>query len=359
MNRRERRAAGQKPQTPRPGSGLYAAAALHATGLAHLRAGRRLDAQACCQQALAIDPLHADTLHLMGLLSLEAGQADHALEWISRAVKQAPKPQYLASLAVALHRLNRLDEALAANQKAHALNPNNAATCNNIGATLQLLGRDQEALPWFDRAHALRPDHVIGVINKASSLQQLHRFDEAIATYHQAKAIDPVNPEPDWNLSLISLLRGDFEAGWAGREARWRRASTVVYPGFSKPRWFGEENIAGKTILICADEGLGDTIQFARYVPMVAQRGARVILVVEPPVYPLLQGLPGIAQCLPKAAGVQNPPRYHSIRSFVFASVAGAAGASLAATPRRSHRRQRKITDRTGVVWQSDPPQRS
>jgi tetratricopeptide (TPR) repeat protein len=308
MNRRERRAAGQKPQTLSRGSGVDTPAVLHATGMAHLRAGRRLDAQTCCQKALAIDPSHADTLHLMGLLSLEAGQADHAGEWISRAIEQYPKPEYLASLAVALHRLNRLDEALATSQKAYALNPNNAATCNNIGATLQLLGRDREALKWFDRAHALRPDHVVGVINKASSLQQLHRFDEAIAAYRQAKVIDPANPEPDWNLALINLLRGDFEAGWAGREARWRRRiNPGLYPKFSEPRWFGDGNIDGKTILICADEGLGDTIQFARYVPMIAQRGARVILVVEPPAYPLLRGLPGIAQCLPKAAGTQVP----------------------------------------------------
>jgi tetratricopeptide (TPR) repeat protein/ADP-heptose:LPS heptosyltransferase len=244
----------------------------------------------------------------MGLLSLEASQADHAFEWISRAIDQAPKPEYLASLGVVLHRLNRLEEALAVSKRAHALNPGNAATCNNIGAVLQLLCRDQEALQWFDRAHALRPDHVIGEINKASSLQQLHRFDEAIATYHRAKAIDPANPEPDWNLALISLLRGDFEAGWAGREARWRRKiNPGLYQKFSEPRWFGDGNIAGKTILICADEGLGDTIQFARYVPMVAQRGARVILVVEPPVYPLLQGMPGIAQCLPKTAGTPVP----------------------------------------------------
>src|ERR1700744_3441957 len=100
------------------------------------------------------------------------------------------------------------------------------------------------------------------------------------------------------------MLTGDFERGWAGREARWRRANPGIYPKFSEPRWLGEPDIAGKTIVICADEGLGDTIQFARYVPMVVALGARVILVVEPPAQALLSGMPGIALCLRKGIDV-------------------------------------------------------
>ena len=79
------------------------------------------------------------------------------------------------------------------------------------------------------------------------------------------------------------MLLGDFEAGWAGREARWTIPDPAPYPKFSQPMWLGQESIQGKTILIHVDEGLGDTIQFVRYVPMVAARGARVILVVERP----------------------------------------------------------------------------
>ena len=144
-----------------------------------------------------------------------------------------------------------------------------------------MLGRDEDALQWFDRAAALRSDFIDALTNKAASLQQLHRFEEAAATYRQAKAIDPGDAETDWNLSLLQLLTGNFEEGWAGREARWnaRRAETsLTFPG---PKWRGEEDVAGKTILIYMDEGLGDAIQFARYVPEVAARGAHV-LIVEP-----------------------------------------------------------------------------
>lgn len=392
MNRRERQAS-RKPRTPDE---------LFDAGLRHLKAGRNLDAQTCCQQALGADSSHADSLHLQGLLSLVARQHDHAVEWIARAIQQKPKPEYLASLgtallqqgrtdealkafdkavqlkpddaglwmklgnaliglkradeallsfqhvlgldprrweaayrsgmllhelgrsdealpyfdqarelepgqpailearADALHRLGRYEAALVENMRAHALNPDNANTCNNIGAALQLLGKDEEALQWFDRAVKLRYDHVVALINKASSLQQLRRFDEAVATYHHVKVIDPASTEPDWNLSFLALLAGNFEAGWAGREVRWRRPSS--YPRIERPMWLGDEALEGKTILIVSDEGLGDAIQFARYIPMLAERGASVVVAVQEPLRVLMSELPGVAQCIAVSA---------------------------------------------------------
>jgi hypothetical protein len=213
--------------------------------------------------------------------------------------------------ALVLHSLKRYEEALADNKAAYKLNPGKADTSNNIGAALQFLCRDKEALPWFDRAIALQPGHVVAHTNKASSLQQLHRFDEAIALYDRVRTIDPGNAEPEWNTSLIQMVTGNFEAGWVGREARWRRANPGIYPKFLAPRWFGETGIAGKTIVVCADEGLGDTVQFARYVPDVAALGARVILVVDPPAQKLLSGMPGVWQCLRKDIDILPPFDLH------------------------------------------------
>jgi ADP-heptose:LPS heptosyltransferase len=93
---------------------------------------------------------------------------------------------------------------------------------------------------------------------------------------------------------------GNFESGWAGYEAR--RSFSVAYPKFTQPAWLGDEAIEGKTILIYADEGLGDSIQFARYLPMLAARGARIVLVVDGPAYALLSDLSGVSQCLAKPA---------------------------------------------------------
>ena len=412
MNRRERRSAGRKSQGTPSRAGAATPVALHEAGVRHMQAGQYLDAQLCCQQALAMDSGHAGTLHLMGMLSAHAGQHDGALEWFARAIRQDAQPHYLAGLgvslqslgqfeqaltafdkaiqlkpddtglwihlgnvladlerpaeallafqhvlkldprhwdaayrcgfllhrlgqhqeavasfdlsdrlrpdqpailemrAMALHSLKRFEEALADNRRAHALNPGNADTCNNIGAILQLLGRDDEALPWFDKALTLRPDYIVAFTNKASSLQQLHRFDEAFAVYRHMRAIDPACAQAEWDLSLLDMLHGHFEAGWAGREARWR-AHAVAYPKFPEPIWLGEQGIEGKTILICADEGLGDSIQFARYVPMLAARGARVVLVVDDAAYPLLSALPGVSQSFPKRLAIRHSSSRH------------------------------------------------
>jgi hypothetical protein len=111
------------------------------------------------------------------------------------------------------------------------------------------------------------------------------------------KTIDLDNVEADCRLAQYHLLTGNFEAGLAEFQARLKLPS-ATYPKFSQPMWLGEEAVEGKTILIHVDEGLGDTIQFARYLPMLAARGARVILVVDRPAHALLSGLAGVSQCL-------------------------------------------------------------
>jgi tetratricopeptide (TPR) repeat protein len=403
MNRRERRADARKSRGISSGPGANTPAALCEAGLRHLRAEQYLDAQLCCQQALAADPDHADTLHLMGLLSFHAVQYDLAAEWFSRAIRRDAKPQYLASLgttlqnqgrfeealqvfekavqlkpdaavlwkfrgnvlvnldrrdqavlslqhalklnprdrdaayncgallfqlgrldealacfdlcdqlqpnhfptlqkrSLALCGLGRLDEALADSKRAHALDPTNADICNHTGTVLKSLGRHQEALSWFDRTLELRPNHVGTLNDKAFSLIELRRFDEAFAVYHRSKAIDPGHAATDWNMALLQMMTGNFEAGWAGREVRWKTLLPGEAPKISKPIWLGDEPIAGKTILLHSDEGLGDAIQFCRYVPMLAARGARVILVIEDALYPLLSGITGVSHCLPKS----------------------------------------------------------
>jgi hypothetical protein len=129
-------------------------------------------------------------------------------------------------------------------------------------------------------------------------LSQLQCFDEAFALYDQIRAKRLNDATTDWNLALLQMLTGNFEAGWAGRESRWRKSDPPPYPKFSQPMWLGQEPIEGKTILVHVDEGAGDTIQFVRYVALLAGRGARIILVVERHLHSLISGLPGIEQCL-------------------------------------------------------------
>jgi hypothetical protein len=168
---------------------------------------------------------------------------------------------------------------------------------------LRSLGRNEEALSWFDRSLELEPDSAATLTNKGITLADLRRLDEAFDAYHRALAVDPCHAAAEWNLALIEMLSGNFEAGWALREARWRVPELAIARfEFRQPKWLGKESIEGKTILIHLDEGLGDTIQFARYVPMVAALGARVILFIPDALCPLLSGLAGVSQCLPLSA---------------------------------------------------------
>ncbi len=131
--------------------------AAYEAALRHMRAGQYLDAQLCCEQALALDPGHADTLHMMGLLSLQAEQFDHAVEWIARALKQIPKPEYLYSLGTALRGVGRLDDALKAFDKAVQLKPDKAELWIAMGRALGALDRPADALLSFQHALALNP----------------------------------------------------------------------------------------------------------------------------------------------------------------------------------------------------------
>ncbi len=267
--------------------------------------GRPEDAILSYQQALKLNPRHGDAAHQCGHLLYRLGRLEEALNHFNQCNKL--QPNHAATLqmrALAKYSLDRFEEGLADIRRAHALDPANADLCNNVGVFLRRLGREEEALPWFDKALELKPDFLAVLKNKAFALTNIHRFAEAFAAYEQMKVVDPANAEVDFDIALLHLLTGNFEAGWAGREARWKVPSlSIACLEFPQPMWLGKEPIEGKTILLHTDEGLGDSIQFVRYAPMMAALGARVILLVSDALYPLLSGLTGVSQCLPFSAG--------------------------------------------------------
>ncbi len=188
-------------------------------------------------------------------------------------------------------------------QRASALNPTDPESCNNTGAARLSLGQAKEAIAWFDKALALTPNSVTVLTNKALAMSECRRLEEAEAVYAQVQTIAPGHAMAELSLALLKLLTGDFTAGWVGREARWKIPSlSAHYPRFQRPMWRGEPHVEGKTILIHVDEGLGDTIQYARYVPMVAARGARVVLVVPDSLQSLMAGLDGVDTTLTSGA---------------------------------------------------------
>jgi tetratricopeptide (TPR) repeat protein len=313
MNRHERRVAAKQAAGPTahgPSPKAEPTAELYARGQGHLADGRHAEALDCYLQVLKLTPKSWDAAFRCAVLLYELKQHKDALAYLDRCEDMQPHHAMTVYMrARALRELKNYPDANTASQEAEALAPIDADVFNNAGIILQLLGRDGEAIEKFDHAIELRPGFVEAISNRSGSLTQVHKFDEAFTGYALAKSLAPDDSNIDWNVSLLHLLTGNFEAGWAGRESRWtKRAAPVPYPVFPSPMWMGQGTVDGKTILIYADEGLGDAIQFARYLPLLAAHGARIILVVDDKLHSLLARLPGVALCLPKSAG--NVPRF-------------------------------------------------
>jgi Tetratricopeptide repeat len=195
-----------------------------------------------------------------------------------------------------LIRLKRAAEALESYDTALALEPDHAAGLTDRGIALTLLDRFDEALACHDRALSLQPSLIAGHINRGNTLGCLARFEEALACYDDALALDPDHAEAQFNASLTRLGLGDFREGWAQYESRWRKKGIKWQPWeFPQPQWDGKEDLHGKTMLLVAEQGMGDTIQFIRYVPLVAALGARIVVGVQRPLKRLMATVPGIA----------------------------------------------------------------
>jgi tetratricopeptide (TPR) repeat protein len=262
----------------------------------------------CFEEARKREASHLEATNASALLHFETGRYDEAIVRFDRSLEMAPGQAGALHLkAVCLLRLKRFAEALPICEQALALASDHAEITANVGLILQKLDRNEEALVYFDRALALKPDLPNALNHRGTSLQELHRFDEALASLDKAVAIDPGFADAHWNAALLRLLLGDFAKGWQGREwGRRCRAVGFVDRQFERPLWLGEAPLAGKTILLHSDEGLGDTIQFSRYATLLAEQGARVILEVQDALNPLLSSIEGVAQCLPKT-GVTLP----------------------------------------------------
>jgi tetratricopeptide (TPR) repeat protein/ADP-heptose:LPS heptosyltransferase len=256
------------------------------------------------QHALKLRPRYVDAANLCGLLLYRSGRNSEALDHFNLSIEVDPSQADALHLRALVHmNLARLEEAEADNRASLQLNPADADTHNNLGTVLQKLGRYQESLACYDLAIALRPNFMLALKGKASSLVELRRTDEASACYARYLAHDSENADARWNLALLQMQVGDFEAGWVGREARWQ-TGMMRDPILPQPLWLGDRSIEGATILLYGDEGIGDTFHFARYIPMVADLGARVIVAVADPICSLLSRLDGVAQCIPKTSAL-------------------------------------------------------
>jgi tetratricopeptide (TPR) repeat protein len=258
------------------------------------RHGRLDDAETLYRAALQREPSHWQALHQLGTIHLARGQLAEALQWIGAAMKSnAGSAEVTSNYGVVLRRMKRDDEAIEYFNRALILKPGYVPALLTRGASLQRVGRREEALASLNRVIELEPLHAKAHYNRANVLHELRRFGEALEAYARASELAPGDADIHWNESLTRLLCGDFTAGWKKYEWRLKRPAHEDRT-FKAPLWQGEA-IPGKTVLVHAEQGFGDTLQFIRYIPLLAKLGARVVLEVQPALKSLVATLEGVS----------------------------------------------------------------
>jgi len=337
MNRQQRRAATKSSSRPLPAARSALSAAVQ-----HHQSGRLDEAGQLYRRVLAIDPREANALHLLGVIACQQNRHEPAIDLIGQAIAINPADaSYHANLGVALKETGRLDEAVAAYRRAIALRPDHPEAHNSLGNALAAQGRLDAAAGCYRRAIGLRPDYPeahfnLGITlkeqgrvedaaacyrtairyrpeyqeahyNLGNVLRDQRRLDEALTHYRHAIAARPDFPDAHHNAALALLSRGQMQEGWEEFEWRWATAEfSAARRGFPCPRWRGEA-AAGRTLLIHAEQGFGDTLQFCRYAAAAAERGMRVVLEVQKPLVRLLRSLDGVDQVIARG---DEPPEF-------------------------------------------------
>ena len=362
---------------------------------------RRFDeALASYDDALALRPDYADAHSNRADVLCELERYDEALASSDRALTLRPGfAEAHCNRANALRRLRRLQEALEGYDRALALKSDYAEAHSNRGAVQHDLHCYEEALASYDRALALRPDFAEALSNRGNALQELRRFDEAVAAYDRAilakqtfaeaysnrgnalreldrldealasfdraAALRPDLAEAHYNASICLLLTGDLRRGWQKHEWRWQTEQLRTEKRqIAQPQWTGSDDIARSTVLLHAEQGFGDTLQFCRYVPLVAARAGRVILEVQKPLVSLMGTLAGGAQIVARGEALPDFDVHCPLLSLPFAfgtqlDTIPADKPYLAAVEAKTTAWRQRLgardKPRIGLVWAGDP----
>ena len=232
-------------------------------GVEWQRKGKLRQAEEIYRSILRQKPDHSDALHLLGTIAFRAGKHPDAIALIRRAI---------------------------------AINPANPNYFNNCGPPLRMLGRFEEAVDCYRECLRLDPRHPEAWYNLGKTFSDAGRPREAVTAYTRQLELHPNHLSAHWNCSLANLLLGNFKEGWRQYESRWE-ATPFKRRQFPHPAWRGED-LAAKTLLIHAEQGLGDTLQMLRYSPLAADRGARVIVECQPELIRIAASAPGVTQVL-------------------------------------------------------------
>ncbi|HYE50512.1 MAG TPA: tetratricopeptide repeat protein, partial [Azospirillaceae bacterium] len=263
--------------------------ALNLAGVAAHQLGRSDEGKARLRRAVAVQPDFAAAWNHLGLVLYQTGEYRAAVETLTRAAELAPADLgVLLNLGLALQDVNRLQEAEGTFRRALSLSPDHVPALINLGGLLNILNRPSESEPLLRRAAALDPGSASAALNLGLSFQARGRAAEAEAQYDRALALDPGNVQARWDRSLLRLGRGDLAGGWEDYEDRF--AAGTVHPRrrFRIPRWRGED-IAGRTLLVWREQGIGDEFLFGGLYGEAIRRAGRVIIEADPRLVPLFR----------------------------------------------------------------------
>jgi tetratricopeptide (TPR) repeat protein len=236
-------------------------------GIKLQREGRLRDAEVAYRAALKLNPTNANALHLLGTLAFQVGKYEIAVQLIQRALK---------------------------------LSPTSAHFYNNCGPALRALGRFEEAVDSYRKAIELQPSLPHVWYNLGKCYSEAGQTERALKAYNRQLELGGDQASTRWNRSLANLALGNFQDGWRDYELRWQATPAAASRrNFTIPAWTGEP-LNGKTLFIYAEQGLGDTIQFIRYAPLVVERGGRVVVECQPELVRLIQSMPSIEKVIPK-----------------------------------------------------------
>jgi tetratricopeptide (TPR) repeat protein len=233
----------------------------------------------CYKQALEIKPDFAEAYNNMGNALKVTGRNEEATTCFEEAIIIRPDFfQAHYNLGNSLQEAGKLEQAISHYQNAISNYPDYAEAHNNIGIALLEIGKHEEAITHYQKAISLNPDYAEANNNLGIALQEIGNHENAITRYQKAISLNPDYAEAHFNLSCLYLLLGNFEKGYEEYEWRLKLKSNVEHTrSFTQPQWDGRP-LNGKTILIHAEQGLGDAIQFIRYVPMIAKAGGDIIV---------------------------------------------------------------------------------
>jgi len=374
------------------------------TGRAHQQLGDSLRAAASYEAAISALPGFAEPIEGLVQLHGDAGRHEDALRWWRRLNEVRPwsgaqiaiarqldklLPEALSALDDLLRRepnnpdawtgrgnvmfeIRQYQAALQAFERAVEISGPTAASLTNLGMGLSKCGRGEEALERVDAALQLAPDNGTMQARRAAMLLALLRVDEAIDTCRKGLAMHPENADLHWTLAIAYLLAGRLKQGWQEHEWRWAATAAEMRP---LPRhciqWTGDQDLHGKTILLSAEQGLGDTIQMLRYVPLVTGRGARVLLQLQKPFHGLhlTSGMEGSVTLLSSDAALPRADYQCPLLSLPLAFASEEASLPrvvpyLCVSPEKAERWRTRLAKtgpglKVGVVWSGNESHRN